>query len=658
MSEDPYHDAYSDEPFTNITPAIKAIEIDPYSDEYTHIPEGNEDVTYYPTPPAPKTRITPNSPSEDYLKLSKAKSTKLEDPMKARKLLVLDLNGTLLFRTPHARHKLPQKESSTDDVYAQFPSGPRPLRSVNPRPYISSFREYIFHPATRRWLDTMVWSSAQPHSVKDMVEKCFGEDAVEEEDMGGRGRGRGRNRGRGGGGSGAGSSGVEVDEFGREKRGKLVAVWARDTLGLDVEMYNKKTQTTKDLTKLWKEWRHHSAESTLLLDDSPLKARLQPYNHVCVPEYTQELRDWDLGLDPEVTKTAGHEEEDKVQGKDSSTGSRDPSVDPPPGTVDTERNKETSAKVPLKRKRSDTQPFDHILLAVIGVLDAVKHQSNVSSWVRNGGIWADDHKRCDNEDRGGDEDDGLDSLYLATSPDLGDEGVVDPNIRKKVGPKARWRTNKNSKRRRIAGDAGQGGDEVSDEPCRKGKRERAAEGKEKETETETPQEVDGNISDASDTTSKNDGETAGTSNSNSNATLTDADSKDSLTSHTFSSTSSLKKPSTLTYTESIGTFEPITTFIDTRNTRTGSGLSPSMDEASHGSEDNISIPGLTLPLGRSPLDAIPVENEDTRPSPRSSPIMWYQDTETRRYWVQRGRKALHELGIECLSGVVRSSQTN
>ena len=44
----------------------------------------------------------------------------------------------------------------------------------------------------------MVWSSAQPDSVADMVDKCFG-----------------------------------------ERKEELVAVWARDTLGLDEQAYSE-----------------------------------------------------------------------------------------------------------------------------------------------------------------------------------------------------------------------------------------------------------------------------------------------------------------------------------------------------------------------------------------------------------------------------------
>ena len=129
-----------------------------------------------PTPPPP----IPTSPTLEYLRTSLEPSTKLASPSASRKLLILDLN-------PH-RNK---------DVYQNNYSALRPLRQVYPRPYLPSLRDYLFHPTTRTWLDTMVWSSAQPHSVADMVERCFG---------------------------------------GRKEA--LVAVWARDTLGLDEQAYS------------------------------------------------------------------------------------------------------------------------------------------------------------------------------------------------------------------------------------------------------------------------------------------------------------------------------------------------------------------------------------------------------------------------------------
>lgn len=74
----------------------------------------------------------------------------------AQKLLVLDMNGTLIFRPPH------RKGQSERPIFL--------------RPFMRTFREYLFHDETCLWLDTMVWSSAQPHNVAAMAKSCFMED--------------------------------------------------------------------------------------------------------------------------------------------------------------------------------------------------------------------------------------------------------------------------------------------------------------------------------------------------------------------------------------------------------------------------------------------------------------------------------------------------
>ena len=141
--------------------------------------------------PRSRTATPPQGPSSEYIQTSNNPSHLLADPTSSRKLLVLDLNGTLLHRSPRSgksapRYPIPGKEGFQ----------PR-LRSVHPRPYMPSFKSYIFHPSTKEWLDVMVWSSAQPHSVHDMVNKCF---------------------------------------CGEERH--FVAVWARDTLGLPQHLYS------------------------------------------------------------------------------------------------------------------------------------------------------------------------------------------------------------------------------------------------------------------------------------------------------------------------------------------------------------------------------------------------------------------------------------
>ncbi|KAK0476774.1 NLI interacting factor-like phosphatase-domain-containing protein [Armillaria novae-zelandiae] len=194
-----------------------------------------------------------------------------------RKLLVLDLNGALLFRPKHKRTK-----------------------TCHPRPYLSTFTSFLFHPATRQWLDTMVWSSAQPKNVGWMVERAFGQ---------------------------------HVD--------KLKLVWTRDQMGLSKAEYGRKTQTTKDLSHVWKSLDDFSGKNTILLDDSPSKARLQPYNHICVEEYTCS------------TRGAAVKGDDLVPKMDSlSLGVDD----------------------------------DETLLAVIGILDCIKSEGDVAKWMKGGGL--------------------------------------------------------------------------------------------------------------------------------------------------------------------------------------------------------------------------------------------------------------------------------
>jgi hypothetical protein len=102
---------------------------------------------------------------------------------------VLDLNGTLLLRSPRP------PRSFRSGQHQHQPSHPAPRRVMR-RPYLTALRAYLFAPQTRAWLDVMVWSSAQPHSVDDMVAHALGND-----------------------------------------REWLVAIWARDTLGLTGNHY-------------------------------------------------------------------------------------------------------------------------------------------------------------------------------------------------------------------------------------------------------------------------------------------------------------------------------------------------------------------------------------------------------------------------------------
>jgi hypothetical protein len=169
------------------------------------------------TKQSPPPQPPPRSPSPTYLTKAEQPSSKLDSPEDLRKLLILDLNGSLLIRAAHRpaseRKKIRDRGQTKGDAQevgaAPSPShhhntteqggSSRPdpgLRAVHPRPYMPTFRAYLFAPETRRWLDVMVWSSAQPHSVADMAKHCFGEE-----------------------------------------KERLVAIWARDTLGLSKADY-------------------------------------------------------------------------------------------------------------------------------------------------------------------------------------------------------------------------------------------------------------------------------------------------------------------------------------------------------------------------------------------------------------------------------------
>lgn len=384
--------------------------------------------------------------SEEYLSTSLLPSHHTAQP--CRKLLVLDLNGTLVYRLPP-----PPRSRFRSRFHVYSHTSPAPTRVAHPRPYLPSFRRYLFHPATRVWLDVMVWSSAQPHSVKDMLRFCFPKDEQQltEDD----------------------ETEIESAEAADDR---FFAVWARDTLGLSRADYcepfppyyhnetililslhsflsARKVQTTKNLEKIWDETaitppssgsfgggviseskklypkfiHSHSSASTLLLDDSPLKARLQPWNHLCIREYdgavwkknTQIIQSRKTSIsvvrsdhgDTDVTRTELQETRvskqiGSLQGGSSpqnisyksrrSLSSIETSSVSEPGnasvlsTTDSETVSSTRPYTYSRDSDSDSEPdlhLDETLLATIGVLEELKHQSNVCGWLRNRGLW-------------------------------------------------------------------------------------------------------------------------------------------------------------------------------------------------------------------------------------------------------------------------------
>lgn len=164
--------------------------------------------------------------------------------------------------------------------------------------------------------------------------------------------------------------------------------------------------------------------TTLLLDDSPAKARLQPYNHVCIPEYDSSLRVTDLQrferekieaksmvalLPTPPTDNELLESRSKAQGREMRTRKQKEHARPMPErtkSADISSSSDSDLSVvestpapveqssisilPTERVRISPRPgetYDPTLLAVIGILDEIKKQSSVAGWIRGGGLW-------------------------------------------------------------------------------------------------------------------------------------------------------------------------------------------------------------------------------------------------------------------------------
>ena len=163
----------------------------------------------------------------------------------------------------------------------------------------------------------------------------------------------------------------------------------------------------------------HSALTTLLLDDSPRKAELQPFNHVCIGEYTGEKRvkdlenlqkeqDWAAALDARQQLDAYTVDSETVDTATAvpvaaATTAADLSgeqataadVDVAPASPSKKRRRKEKklqkrAAILEQATNGASKPeiiYDETFLAVIGVLDEIKSQANVAAWIRAGGLW-------------------------------------------------------------------------------------------------------------------------------------------------------------------------------------------------------------------------------------------------------------------------------
>jgi hypothetical protein len=133
----------------------------------------------------------------------------------APKLLVLDLNGTLIYRN----------------------KGGSNARTSYPRPYLGAFLKYLFRDLTdsdwpmRPW-EVFVWSSAQPHNVRAMLESTF--DAGHIEGLWNEVK---PNNGDEEAAAEHGEEAEEDDDVDGLRTSKVLGVWARDKMGLSKQEY-------------------------------------------------------------------------------------------------------------------------------------------------------------------------------------------------------------------------------------------------------------------------------------------------------------------------------------------------------------------------------------------------------------------------------------
>ena len=425
-------------------------------------------------PPPPAIRAAPRP---TYLEQAKQPSRELseQEALDRKLLVVLDLNGTLVFRGKSGSGRAIDSTRAVPRPYlycflqyclgrssSNAPNGKQV--SIASRPHGSHFWQLtpatdtllakVHEPRSAGKAEVVVWSSAQPMNVDSMVRASFDESV----------------------------------------RSQILRVWARDTL-VPQRFYQSKAESIKDLEIVWAELnafvhdqplpgrlmaqardaadqlrpddappptvptapaadkkyrgkKHKQklreqkqqqqqqqrmqqeqpksaaleaalkaeelgpwcAANTVLVDDSVSKARLQPYNHLLIPEFdkveagrmkkfirqqvegdeTEAELEWDsdLSVDEAETKNetaaidAAQMATDKVASNEVTDDAKATRVDAQPDTQEAA----SSEPVQTKKKPMPESRLDDVLLQTIGVLETLRHQSNVSAFICAGGI--------------------------------------------------------------------------------------------------------------------------------------------------------------------------------------------------------------------------------------------------------------------------------
>ncbi|GJJ70423.1 hypothetical protein EMPS_02772 [Entomortierella parvispora] len=207
-----------------------------------------ETKTYFPTKPIRPIR-------KSYLEIASQEPVTLESPQKL--LVILDLNGTLFYRTKGSN------------------------RSVTPRPYLSPFLDFLFEHCT-----VMVWSSAQPHSVEAMLGCGFGDRVPR-------------------------LARIWTREHFRLPRvdytRKVLTIKDLEFVWEGIEAEEKlfaAKQSKKDSKEESKVVIKYDQTNTVLIDDSKDKSQLQPHNGLALTDFDHDLAR--AGTDNELLKVKSY----------------------------------------------------------------------------------------------------------------------------------------------------------------------------------------------------------------------------------------------------------------------------------------------------------------------------------------------------------------
>ena len=176
--------------------------------------------------PSPKIHLPAPMPTEDYLNRAAKIPERLDRPQ--RPLLVLDLNGTLVYR--------PDRDST---------------RAIS-RPFLQSFLKYIFEN-----FYVMVWSSAKPYNVSRMVNAVLTSE----------------------------QHALLIAQWGRDKFDLTP-----DQYTQNVQVYKELSRIWAEAKTTCLHPQHNQGQlwgqhNTILLDDSEIKASSEPFNLIQIPEF-------------------------------------------------------------------------------------------------------------------------------------------------------------------------------------------------------------------------------------------------------------------------------------------------------------------------------------------------------------------------------------